>query len=101
VGMPMSPMMITGMWLIVAGMVLATWGLLPPRHHIRPSLSSYHVRAIDDATLTGAHWGLLFVLGVALVIDVMKPATLGFVLPGMTAEDKIPAARSACVAVCW
>ncbi len=45
VGMPMSSMMIAGMWLIVAGMVLATWGLLPPRHLPRANLSGYHVRA--------------------------------------------------------
>lgn len=100
VGMPMSPMMIAGMSLIVAGMVLATWGLLPPRHQTRANLSRYHVRAIDDATLTGAHWGLLFVLGVALVIDVMKPATLGFVLPGMVAEYGIPQKSSGWLLIC-
>lgn len=100
VGMPMSSMMITGMWLIVAGMILATWGLLPSRLHTHANLSSYHVRAIDDATLTGAHWGLLFVLGVALIIDVMKPATLGFVLPGMVAEYGIPQKSSGWLLVC-
>jgi len=55
---------------------------------------------MDDATLTGAHWGLLFVLGVALVIDVMKPATIGFVLPGMSAEYGIPASKTAWLVVC-
>ena len=100
VGMPMSSVMIAGMLLIVAGMVLATWGLLPPRHLSRPSLSGYHVRRIDDAALTGAHWGLLFVLGVALVIDVMKPATLGFVIPGMVAEYRIPQSSSGWLLVC-
>jgi putative MFS transporter len=32
------------------------------------------------------HWSLVIVLAVALTIDVMKPATLGFVMPGMTRE---------------
>jgi putative MFS transporter len=100
VGMPMSALMIGGMWLIVAGMGLATWSVMPPasvrssrRAGAAARLVNYHVHAIDDATLTGAHWGLLLVLGVALVIDVMKPATLGFVLPGMVAEYHIPQAR--------
>lgn len=86
-GMPMGTLMIAGMVLIVAGMALATWGLLPPGG--RPQAvraEEYHLAAIDDAALTPAHWRLLFVLGVALIIDVMKPATLGFVLPGMSAE---------------
>jgi MFS transporter, putative metabolite:H+ symporter len=100
VGMPMSPMMIAGMWLIVAGMVLSTWSLIPPRRASPENISRYHVRAIDDAALTSAHWGLLFVLGVALVIDVMKPATLGFVIPGMVAEYGIPQASSGWLLVC-
>jgi len=100
VGMPMSPMMIAGMWLIVAGMVLATWGLLPPRQLSSGTPSRYHLRGIDDAALTGAHWGLLFVLGVALVIDVMKPATLGFVIPGMVAEYGIKSSRTAWLLIC-
>ena len=34
----------------------------------------------------GAHWGLMAVLVIALIIDIMKPATLGFTLPGMMSE---------------
>jgi hypothetical protein len=37
---------------------------------------------------------------VALVIDVMKPATLGFVLPGMVAEYGIPQSQSGWLLVC-
>jgi len=100
VGMPMSSLMIAGMWLIVGGMLLATSSLVPPATAIRERAATYHVEAIDSATLTGAHWGLLFVLGVALVIDVMKPATLGFVLPGMVAEYGIPQSQSGWLLVC-
>jgi putative MFS transporter len=49
---------------------------------------------MDDAPVTPAHWWLLFVLGVALVIDVMKPATLGFILPGLRAEYGLTTAQA-------
>ena len=94
-GMPMSRVMISGMFLVAAGMGLATYGLVAPVAAASHRLTTYHLRAIDDAALTGAHWGLLFVLGVALIIDVMKPATLGFVIPGMSSEYGIPAGRTA------
>lgn len=101
-GMPMGRLMIAGMFFIAAGSVLATWGLLsPPGSNVRSEPGvSYQLRAIDKAALTGAHWGLLFVLGIALVIDVMKPATLGFVLPGMAAEYGIPPGRVAWLLIC-
>src|SRR5688572_727019 len=98
-GMAMSTLMVAGMFFVGAGMVLATWGLLAPVSAHGPR-SAYHLRAIDDAALTSAHWGLLFVLGVALIIDVMKPATLGFVIPGMSAEYGIPPSRFAWLLIC-
>ena len=99
-GMPMSRVMVGGMFLVAAGMVLATWGLLAPVPASARRPATYHLRAIDDAALTGAHWGLLFVLGVALIIDVMKPATLGFVIPGMSAEYGIKSSRTAWLLIC-
>jgi putative MFS transporter len=98
VGMEMGSLMIAGMWLICGGFLLATWGLLPPGGPARP-MPQYHLEAMDAARLTGAHWGLLFVLGIALVIDVMKPATIGFVLPGMAAEYGVPPSRTAWLVV--
>ena len=98
-GMPMSPGMLWGMAAIVAGLGLSTYGLLPPWPLLRARRSSsatrYYVTAMDNATLRGAHWWLLFVLGVALVIDVMKPATLGFILPGVRTEYHISTAQAA------
>src|SRR5688572_31936140 len=86
-GMPMSQVMVAGMFFVAAGMVLATWGLLPPRRpHFAPGPTYYHLRAIADAALTPAHGGRLFVPGAALPIDVMKPATLAAGMPGMAAE---------------
>lgn len=98
-GMPMSPLMLGGMAAIVVGLALSTWGLLPPAHEWRASRNAsttrVYTRAMDGARVTGAHWWLLFVLGVALVIDVMKPATLGFILPGVRAEYGISTAAAA------
>jgi putative MFS transporter len=99
--MAMSPAMLTGMACILAGVALSTHGLLPPwsllraRRARRARAVRYYVHAMDSASLKWAHWWLLFVLGVALVIDVMKPATLGFILPGVRAEYGISTAGAA------
>ena len=88
-GMPMSPLMHAGMLLIVAGLALTSFGLIPAGSLRAPSGAAgtaVFFRTMDEARLTRQHWGLLFVLGVALVVDVMKPATIGFVVPGMRAE---------------
>lgn len=88
-GMPMSGEMLAGMALICGGIVLAGWGLFPRGATLGARSSAahrYHLRAMDDAPLSPVHFGLLLVLGVALIIDVMKPATLGFVIPGMKRE---------------
>jgi len=85
--MPMDAEMIGGMALIVAGIVVAGFGLVP-RRQAAPEALPHGVRIVapEDAPLTWAHWRLMLVLTVALVIDVMKPASLGFVVPGMTRE---------------
>lgn len=86
VGMHGSPLTWTGMVLIGAGLPLAAWSLLS--HAPRPVTHSTTAAliALDHVPLRGAHWSLTGVIGVALVIDTMKPATLGFVLPGTAAE---------------
>ena len=95
--MRMSPLMLGGMAAIVGGMALTAYGLMPARDDGRPrrTVGAVHFRAMDTATLTPLHWGMLFVLGVALVIDVMKPATLGFVIPGMKGEYALKGAQIA------
>ena len=100
--MQMSSMMLAGMFLIVAGFALATWGLLPRRSvaDTRHAGVRYQFRTMDDAALTPTHWGLMLVLAIALVIDTMKPATLGFVLPGMSAEYGFPPSRGAWLLLC-
>ena len=92
-GMPMDAGMLWGMALIVAGIAVAGYGLLP-RTHAHPHAAGEPdvvVTAPEDAQLGGAHWRLMVVLTVALVIDVMKPASLGFVIPGMRVEYEVSA----------
>ena len=85
--MHMSRLMLAGMLLIIGGMALTTYGLMPSANTApRRRASGMHFQAMDAAHITPLHWGMMVVLGVALVIDVMKPATLGFVIPGMRGE---------------
>ena len=86
-GMPMDQGMIFGMYLIIAGVGIAAYGLLPSRAaHAATAALRIKVGAPEDAALSPAHWALMGALVVALVIDVMKPASLGFVVPGMITE---------------
>jgi putative MFS transporter len=90
-GMPMDLGMTIGMLIIPLGCALAGWGLLPRRGHA-PNKAHGHdhhtveVTPPEDAPLSMAHWGLMVTLVVALIIDIMKPASLGFVVPGMIKE---------------
>ncbi len=86
VGMKMDPSMIIGMVLIGAGILATAYGLLGAGSSATRSTSTLSVRPLDDARLGRAHVLLLIVLSVAITIDVMKPLSLGFVLPGMAKE---------------
>jgi putative MFS transporter len=86
VGMPMDPKMWAGMVLIVLGVPAAIYGALPKRRPVHSSHAGTSYEAPDSTPLGKWHAAVLAVLILGLVIDVMKPATLGFVLPGMSAE---------------
>ena len=87
VGMPADPEMIIGMILIGIGLVSSFYGLLPPRvAAIRQHSARVRVRALDDAPIKSQHVALLIVMAIAVLIDNMKPITLGFVAPGMAKE---------------
>ena len=97
-GMPMDRGMIFGMFLIIGGIAVAAYGLLPPDISRQVSTGArITVAPPEDAKLSLAHWGLMVVLVIALIIDVMKPATLGFVMPGMVKEYGVPKAHAALV----
>ncbi|GAA3885771.1 MFS transporter [Sphingomonas limnosediminicola] len=89
-GMPIGWDMILGMIAIVGGIGIAAYGLLP--RDIASQLAASQdivVTPPEDAPLGRAHWMLMAVLVIALIIDIMKPATLGFTLPGMMSEYRV------------
>src|SRR5215208_4096889 len=97
-GMPMGNEMILGMVAIVLGIAIAAYGLLP--RNISKQLAASQeivVSPPEDAPLSSAHWVLMAVLVVALIIDIMKPASLGFTIPGMVSEYGVPKATASLV----
>lgn len=86
-GMPMGIEMYFGMAAIVGGVAVAAYGLLP--RNVSQQLAASQDIVIsppEEAPLTRAHWILMSVLVIGLIIDVMKPAVLGFTIPGMVDE---------------
>lgn len=102
-GMPMGTDMTAGMLLVVAGLAAAGLGLVPSLAERRARQQRARMTApgtggfaaIEGSQMSRAHWHLLFLLMVGLVIDTMKPATLGFVLPGMAREYGLSASQAA------
>ena len=94
-GMPSDPWMKIGMALILLGVPAAIFGALP-RHPVRDRPDAATLFEAPDSTPLGRwHAAMLAVLTLGLVIDVMKPATLGFVLPGISEEYRIPRSTAA------
>jgi putative MFS transporter len=86
-GMPMDTPMLIGMFLIVLGLISSFYGLYPRSAGATGlTASQIGVRALDDARITSAHVALLLAMAIAVTIDVMKPTTLAFVMPGMAQE---------------
>src|SRR5437762_3273641 len=97
-GMPMGSEMYVGMATIILGVAIAAYGLLP--RNISRQLAASHeivVSPPEDAPLSRAHWTLMSVLVIALIIDVMKPASLGFTIPGMVSEYGVPKSTASLV----
>jgi putative MFS transporter len=97
-GMAIGSDMIFGMVAIVGGIAIAAYGLLP--RNISKQLAASQeivVTPPEDAPLSSAHWMLMAVLVIALVIDIMKPASLGFTIPGMVSEYQVPKATASLV----
>ncbi len=87
VGMPVDQPMLIGMALIVVGLIASLYGLYPRSAEVTAGLvSQIRVQAMDEVPLRAAHVGLLVVMAIAVTIDVMKPTTLAFVVPGMALE---------------
>lgn len=89
-GMPMDAGMLFGMTTIVLGYGLSGYGLLPRvAKRVTPGEALETIAPPEDAPLTPAHWRMAGLLSVALIIDIMKPASLGFVTPGMRTEYRV------------
>jgi MFS transporter, putative metabolite:H+ symporter len=93
-GMPMGAPMLLGMLAIVAGIALAAYGLLPTGLS-RAGRTIEPIAPPENAPLSLRHWAVAGLLALALIIDIMKPASLGFVAPGMRSEYSISAAVAA------
>ena len=94
-GMQPDAAMIAGMVLIAAGLAAALYGLVPRgARQIGQRAAQIRVRALDAAPLRPQHIALLLVISIAIVIDVMKPAALAFVAPGMAKEYGLKAATN-------
>lgn len=86
-GMGMDTAMNVGMIIVVLGLITTLYSLIPPR--IGKGNEVYEhlkIRALDDAPINFTHIGLLFVMALAITLDVMKPTILSFVVPGMARE---------------
>jgi putative MFS transporter len=84
-GMAMGPGMYWGMAMIVVGIGMTAYGLLPKVVPTEERVIET-IAPPEDAPLSKAHWSMAGLLAVALIIDIMKPASLGFVTPGMRQE---------------
>lgn len=94
-GMHPDGEMLVGMALIIIGLAAALYGLVPGNSgRIKDKAAHIRVRALDDARLRPQHVAMLVVISVAIVIDVMKPAALSFVAPGMAREYGLKAATN-------
>ncbi|WP_407939917.1 MFS transporter [Micromonospora tarapacensis] len=79
-----TPTMLLGMALLLVGMVVAGRALFGGVQ--RPDAESVTVESIEHGRLRPAYAVTCAVLTIALVVDIMKPLTLGFVMPGMSDE---------------
>jgi MFS transporter, putative metabolite:H+ symporter len=99
-GMPMGAGMLWGMVFIVGGAVAAAYGLqtkapIPNIQRLRE-----RIVAPEDAPITAWHWAAGGALSLALVVDIMKVSSLGFVVPGMQVEYGISRATVALLPFC-
>ncbi|QUD88563.1 MFS transporter [Phenylobacterium montanum] len=94
-GMQMDLGMQIGMGLIIGGTLVAGFGLLPPPGDHVAKGHDLVVETDEAVKLNREHIALMITLAIALIVDTMKPATLGFVAQGVTKEYGITKAAEA------
>lgn len=95
VGMPMDQPMYIGMALIALGVPLSIVGALSMHERVQVLESAVRFEIAENTPVSGHLVLVLAVLSAALVIDLMKPATLSFVLPGVRSEYGLDKATAA------
>jgi putative MFS transporter len=102
--MSMGPLGMIGMAIDGAGLALASWGLWPRGRRLwgtrgrglpDAQVVAGSLAGMDDSPMTRSHWVLVTRLFVGIVLDTMKPATIGFMLPGLRAEYGLLASQAA------
>jgi MFS transporter, putative metabolite:H+ symporter len=103
VGMPMSTSMNIGMALVIAGLFISLYSLIPSKPTNESNNFNLKISALDDAKINFFHIGLLFVMAIAITLDVMKPTILSFVVPGVAKEYglKSPVNPHGIIPVAW
>jgi putative MFS transporter len=103
VGMPMSTTMDIGMVMVIVGLFITLYSLIPPKSEIETGDYNLKISALDDAKINLFHIGLLFVMAIAITLDVMKPTILSFVVPGVAKEYglKSPLNPHGIIPVAW
>jgi putative MFS transporter len=86
VGMPIDTSMWIGMVLVVLGLAATLYGLIPPKVIKETTDYNIKIQAMDDAPINKTHVALLFVMALAVTLDVMKPTILSFIMPGVARE---------------
>ena len=86
VGMEMSTSMDFGMGLVIVGLFITLYSLVPASVITEPKNFNLKVQALDDAPINYTHVGLLVIMAITITLDVMKPTILSFVVPGMARE---------------
>ena len=84
-GMPWDIWMEIGMPLIIIGLGIIYYALVPLAK-LLPASEQQVIRAAEDTRLTRAHIELILVLLVAIAINTVKPFTFTFILPGVAHE---------------
>jgi putative MFS transporter len=98
-GPGMEPMTAAGhmthMVLIPLGVALAAFGALGQRRCLPTDAPAHRWRGSP-----GRRRGALVILAFAMVLDISKTSTLGFVIPGMRTEYGISASEASLLPVC-
>jgi putative MFS transporter len=99
-GMRMDGLMWVGMVLLLAGFAAAAYGLTPrDTGSGRARATAIRVKALDDAPIRKSHVALLLAMAAAVTIDISKPTTLAFVVPGFSQEYGLKSALNPDAAV--